>query len=41
LAKPFDKAARLTSLRLRQREINAALDLDKGHAGGMEAEAAV
>jgi hypothetical protein len=41
LAKPFDKAARLTSLRLRQREINAALDLDKGYAGGMEAEAAV
>jgi hypothetical protein len=41
LAKPFDKEARLTQLLTRQREINAALDLDKGHAGAMEAEAEV
>lgn len=39
LAKPFDKEERLTQLQVRQREINAALDLDKGNAGAMEAEA--
>lgn len=39
LAKPFDKEERLTQLLVRQREINAALDLDKGNAGAMEAEA--
>lgn len=38
LAKPFDKEERLTQLLVRQREINAALDLDKGNAGAMEAE---
>jgi len=39
LSKPFDKEDRLTQLLVRQREINAALDLDKGNAGAMEAEA--
>jgi hypothetical protein len=39
LAKPFDKEDRLTQLLVRQREINASLDLDKGNAGAMEAEA--
>ena len=39
LAKPFEKEERLTQLLARQREINAALDLDKDNAGAMEAEA--
>lgn len=39
LAKPFEKEERLTQLLVRQREINAALDLDKDNAGAMEAEA--
>lgn len=41
LAKPFDKEDRLTQLLVRQREINASLDLDKGNAGAMEAETEV
>jgi hypothetical protein len=41
LAKPFEKEERLTQLLVRQREINAALDLDKDNAGAMEAEAEV
>lgn len=41
LAKPFDKEDRLTQLLVRQREINASLDLDKGNAGAMEAEAEI
>jgi len=39
LAKPFEKEERLTQLLVRQREINAVLDLDKDNAGAMEAEA--
>jgi uncharacterized Zn finger protein (UPF0148 family) len=39
LTKPFEKEERLTQLLARQREINAALDLDKDNAGAMEAEA--
>ena len=38
ISKPFDKEDRLTQLLVRQREINASLDLDKGNAGAMEAE---
>jgi hypothetical protein len=34
LSKPFDKEDRLTQLLVRQREINAALDLDKGKRRG-------
>jgi N12 class adenine-specific DNA methylase/predicted RNA methylase len=41
LSKPFDKEDRLTQLLVRQREINASLDLDKGTAGAMEADAEV
>lgn len=41
LSKPFDKEERLTQLLVRQREINASLDLDKGNAGAMEAEAEI
>lgn len=41
LSKPFDKEDRLTQLLVRQREINASLDLDKGNAGAMEADAEV
>lgn len=41
LSKPFDKEDRLTQLLVRQREINASLDLDKGNAGAMEAETEV
>lgn len=41
LAKPFDKEDRLMQLLVRQREINASLDLDKGNAGAMEAEAEI
>ena len=39
LVKPFEQEERLTQLLARQREINAALDLDKDNAGAMEAEA--
>jgi hypothetical protein len=41
LVKPFEKEERLAQLLVRQREINAALDLDKDNAGAMEAEAEV
>jgi N12 class adenine-specific DNA methylase/predicted RNA methylase len=41
ISKPFDKEDRLTQLLVRQREINASLDLDKGNAGAMEAETEV
>jgi len=41
ISKPFDKEERLTQLLVRQREINASLDLDKGNAGAMEAEAEI
>lgn len=41
ISKPFDKEDRLSQLLVRQREINASLDLDKGNAGAMEAETEV
>jgi hypothetical protein len=38
LSKPFEKEDRLTELLIRQREIDAALDLDRNEAEGMDAE---